>query len=41
VPPDAWRLYTGIYAVRYAGWALGTEMEADVLATIARVVAPR
>jgi aminoglycoside phosphotransferase (APT) family kinase protein len=41
VPPDAWRLYTGIYAVRYASWALGTEMEADVLATIARVVAPR
>ena len=41
VPVDAWRLYTHINAVRYASWALGTEMEADVLATIATVTAPR
>jgi hypothetical protein len=34
VPPDAWRLYTGLYAIRYASWALGTDMEASVLDTI-------
>ena len=37
VPPDAWRLYTHLYAVRYASWAVNTEMEAEVLKTIARI----
>jgi aminoglycoside phosphotransferase (APT) family kinase protein len=37
VPPDAWRLYTHIYAVRYASWAINTEMESQVLDTIARI----
>jgi aminoglycoside phosphotransferase (APT) family kinase protein len=41
VPLDAWRLYTGIYAIRYASWALGTEMEAEVLDTIAAVTTGR
>lgn len=34
VPADAWRLYTGIYAIRYASWALDTDLETDVLKTI-------
>ena len=37
VPPDAWRLYTGIYAIRYASWALNTDMETDVLNTVKAV----
>ncbi|WP_091532074.1 phosphotransferase [Microlunatus soli] len=38
LPRDAWRLYLGIYAVRYASWALGTEMEADVLRAIDKII---
>jgi hypothetical protein len=41
VPLDAWRLYTWIYAIRYASWALGTEMEAEVLDTITAVTTIR
>ncbi|NUR95252.1 MAG: phosphotransferase [Kribbellaceae bacterium] len=41
VPPDAWQLYTGIYAIRYASWALTTDMETDVLNTINAVNAAR
>lgn len=37
VPPDCWHLYTGIYAIRYASWALNTAMETDVINTINRV----
>lgn len=39
MPPDAWRLYTSVYAVRYAGWSIGTEMEAEVLETVDRIAA--
>jgi serine/threonine protein kinase len=39
VSPDAWRVYTGIYAIRYASWGLGADMEADVLDAINRVTA--
>ncbi len=41
VPHDAWRLYTSIYAVRYASWALGTDLEAEVLNTIRTITAIR
>lgn len=37
VPLDAWQLYTGIYAIRYASWAIGTDMETEVLNTISRI----
>lgn len=37
VPDAAWRLYTAMYAVRYASWSIGTAMEPEVLATIRTV----
>lgn len=37
VPSEVWHLFTCIYAIRYAGWALGTDMETDVIGTIDRV----
>ncbi|TCC46840.1 hypothetical protein E0H75_27775 [Kribbella capetownensis] len=41
VLPDAWRLYTAVYAIRYASWALNTDMESDVLNTVNAVDAAR
>lgn len=38
-PADALRLYTGVYAIRYASWAIGTELESDVLSTAERLLA--
>ena len=39
VPADALALYVGVYVVRYASWALGTSMEAEVLALADRLLA--
>lgn len=37
LPAPLLALYTAVYSVRYAGWAIGTEMEAEVLALVDRL----
>lgn len=38
MPDDVLACYVGLYAVRYASWAIGTEMEPDVLALTTRLL---
>lgn len=38
IAPDVLALYVAVYAVRYASWAIGTEMEAEVLALDSRLI---
>jgi aminoglycoside phosphotransferase (APT) family kinase protein len=39
MPADVLACYVGLYAARYASWAIGTTVEADVLTLAARLLA--